>query len=284
MLKKLTSGMQQQGQRRGSNMLTRHIRFHVCLFLLTIVSFYSAAEKLIVGAQQLDYFPHYDFTSQQDKGVGWAILEAFASHAGYELAYVSLPVKRLQIELQKGSIDFVYPDNARWQNSFVDKKPKTFSQPIVHTLTGTFLKPEHLGQPMHTLKRIALPRGFSPTKWQQQIQAQQVQIVEVDDVYDGLRLLKEDEVNGINLEYHVIDYFTRRYPQLGSFTLDTSLPNKDVEFQLSTVKYPEVIEELNAFLISHKPMLDKIRQDYAIQNPETLLTHLTRQQHVADTR
>lgn len=262
-------------------MFTHNIRLY--LLLLTLVSFQSMAEKLIVGAQELDYSPHYNFSSQRDKGVGWAILEAFANHTGYEIVYVGLPVKRLQIELQKGSIDFVYPDNPRWQDSFIDKKPKTFSHSIVNTLTGTFLKPERLASPIESLKRIALPRGFTPVKWQQQIQAEQIKIVEVDDVYEGLRLLKDGSVDGINLAYNVVDYFTRRYPELGTFTLDTSLPNKEVEFQLSTVKYPKIIAELNAFLISHKSMLDKIRQNYGMQQPETILTRLTRQQAVDTT-
>ena len=81
-----------------------------------------------------------------------------------------------------------------------------------------------------------------------------------------------------------MNYFTRRYPELGTFTLDTSLPNKEVEFQLSTVKYPNIIAELNAFLISHKPMLDKIRKNYGIRKPETILTHLSRQQTLATAR
>ena len=37
----------------------------------------AIAERFIVGAQNLSYFPHYDFESDVDKGVGWAILEPF---------------------------------------------------------------------------------------------------------------------------------------------------------------------------------------------------------------
>ena len=45
----------------------------------------------------------YDFTSKVDKGVGWAILEAFSDASGHEFVYLDMPVRRLQIELNKGN-------------------------------------------------------------------------------------------------------------------------------------------------------------------------------------
>ena len=41
-----------------------------CLFSLNIY-----ADKYVIGAQNLAYFPHYDFASSTDKGVAWSILE-----------------------------------------------------------------------------------------------------------------------------------------------------------------------------------------------------------------
>ena len=46
-----------------------------CLFSLNIY-----AEKYVIGAQNLAYFPHYDFASSTDKGVAWSILEAFCEN------------------------------------------------------------------------------------------------------------------------------------------------------------------------------------------------------------
>ncbi len=40
----------------------------------SVVTLNAVAEKFIVGAQNLEYFPHYDFSSQIDKGLAWAIL------------------------------------------------------------------------------------------------------------------------------------------------------------------------------------------------------------------
>lgn len=74
-----------------------------CLFSLNIY-----ADKYVIGAQNLAYFPHYDFASSTDKGVAWSILEAFSEASGHEFVYLSLPIRRLQLELVKGNVDFEY--------------------------------------------------------------------------------------------------------------------------------------------------------------------------------
>ena len=89
----------------------------------------AQAEQYIIGAQNIEYFPHYDFTSKVDKGVGWAILEAFSDASGHEFVYLDMPVRRLQIELNKGNVDFVYPDNPRWNSADTTIDQKTFSKP-----------------------------------------------------------------------------------------------------------------------------------------------------------
>ena len=70
----------------------------VVLFCTYLLSNNVYAEKYIVGAQNLAYFPHYDFASTVDKGAAWSILEAFSKASGHEFIYVSLPIRRLQLD------------------------------------------------------------------------------------------------------------------------------------------------------------------------------------------
>lgn len=248
------------------------------LIAFTLFSLCSAncmAEKFVIGAQRLDYFPHYDFTSPRDKGVAWAILEAFSKYSGHELVYLSLPVKRLQIELQKGNIDFVFPDNPRWDNGIQATKKKVFSDPLVHTLTGSFLTEEKRNKNISSIKTIALPKGFTPVKWKQRINSNLVKVIEVNDVYEGLQLVNQGKADAIDLEYHVVDYFVKRYPQLAGIELDITLPYKDVPFQLSTVNQPEVIAQLNQFLIEHASEVSQIVNSYQIKQPDALVKQLT---------
>ena len=87
----------------------------VALLCGCLASINISAGKYIIGAQSLAYFPHYDFSSTVDKGVAWSILEAFSEASGHKFVYVSLPIRRLQLELAKGNVDFVYPDNRGWK-------------------------------------------------------------------------------------------------------------------------------------------------------------------------
>ena len=82
----------------------------------TLSSPFVSADTYIVGAQNIEYYPYYNFSSDHEKGLGWAILEAFSKQSGHRFVYLSMPVKRLQIELKKGNVDFVFPDNARWHD------------------------------------------------------------------------------------------------------------------------------------------------------------------------
>ena len=102
----------------------------------TLLSTLLHAETYIVGAQNIRYYPHYDFDSTVDKGIGWAILEAFSVETGHEFIYHAMPIERLQRELSKGNVDFVYPDNPKWFNPTASAENKYFSTPLVHALGG----------------------------------------------------------------------------------------------------------------------------------------------------
>ena len=120
----------------------------------------AQAEQYIIGAQNIEYYPHYDFTSNVDKGVGWAILEAFSDASGHEFVYLDMPVRRLQIELNKGNVDFVYPDNPRWNSEGTTLGEKTFSKPVAHTLSGTLIRSEDIGKGLNFIKKLAIPEGL----------------------------------------------------------------------------------------------------------------------------
>ena len=118
---------------------------HVRSFLFALALFTPAiqAETFIVGAQNIAYDPYYNFSSKHEKGLGWAILEAFSKQSGHQFVYLSMPAKRLQIELKKGNVDFVFPDNPRWNNSLTYNLNKIYSPPLIETFSVTLIKPEN---------------------------------------------------------------------------------------------------------------------------------------------
>ncbi|CAA0299884.1 conserved exported hypothetical protein [Alteromonas alvinellae] len=154
----------------------------IALFIICAFSFNTYADKYIVGAQGLAYFPHYDFSSPVDKGVAWSILEAFSEASGHEFIYLSLPIRRLQLELVKGNVDFVYPDNRGWYNSITTSSDKYFSLPLTNAVTGTIVKRENVGKGIEKIKHLAMPLGFTPVNWQQRIDNKHTKITWVTRV------------------------------------------------------------------------------------------------------
>ena len=215
-------------------------------------------------------------------GVGWAILERFAEYSGNEFVYLSMPVRRLQMEMLKGNIDFVFPDNPNWYNPITDAKDKVFSVPLVHTLAATLVKPKNVGKGMDAIKRLALPLGYTPVRWQNKIDAHKVEVIPVSDTYSGLTMLQHDRVDAIKIGYHVSAHFSRRFPQLGSFVVDVTLPHNEVAFQLSTMHSPKLIAELNEFILKHDALIKSLYEQYEIEYPSVLIEKFRQQQQVTN--
>lgn len=271
--------------KRYGNKAKRIVKAAALLFMFAAIRPFAYAEIYIVGAQNIEYYPFYNFSSKHEKGLGWAILEAFSKQSGHRFIYLSMPVKRLQIELKKGNVDFVFPDNPRWHDQVTQSFNKVYSEPLTETFAVTLVKTNNLGKGVEHISTLATPDGFSPVKWESQIRAGTVEVVGVNSIYGGLTLLQDNEVDAIDVEYNAARYFIRQFPQMGQFSADLTLPHNTVSFSLSTLKYPNIIAELNAFLLSQSEAVDKIKAEYGIENTQHLIDRLMQEQGVSeDTR
>ncbi|MBU2979824.1 transporter substrate-binding domain-containing protein [Alteromonas sp. C1M14] len=250
------------------------IRLLTLSYLLMMANL-GRAETFIIGAQDIHYYPHYDFTSQRDKGLAWAILQAFAKHSGHEFIYHAMPIVRLQRELKKGSIDFVYPDNPAWYNPVTAAKDKYFSLPIVEAFGGTVVQKSHLGLGMDQIKYLGIPKGFTPVNWQQRIEEKQIHVVHENNIKNLLFYAQTGKVQAVNLEFHVMHYYASRVPELTNLTLDLSLPHNNVGFMLSTINHPALLQQFNGFLQNHQALIEKIKQQYDIKSRCEVIAYLS---------
>lgn len=241
---------------------------------LLCLSVTSRADTVVIGTQNLHYFPHYDFTSEQDKGLAWAILEAFERTTTHEFVYVSMPVLRLQKELAKGSVDLIYPDNPKWYNPVINNEEKTFSKPLTRALGGTIMRPDRVGKDINEIRRLAMPLGFTPVNWQARVDQRLTHLIRVNNTLNALELIALDRADAANLEYHVTQYIATQRPWLGQFTLDPKLPHDGVSFMLATIRQAEMIKQFNAFLISHADLIRQLHNKYEIRSPEAILDTL----------
>ena len=267
--------------KRLENNIRRFVLMVVLLFTSTISSSLASADTYIVGAQDIEYYPYYNFSSDHEKGLGWAILEAFSKQSGHRFVYLSMPVKRLQIEMKKGNVDFVFPDNPRWSAEISHSINKVYSEPLAETFAVTLVKTANRGKGITHVTQLATPNGFSPVKWKRQIRNGAVKVTSVNSVYDGLRRLQNNKVDALDVEYYAAKNVTRRFPQIGPFTTDLTLPHNVVSFSLSTLKHREIIAELNAFLLSESDSINEIKAKYGIEDTKQLIERLMREQNIS---
>lgn len=249
----------------------------LALLFFLIAGNYSRADTIVIGTQNFHYYPHYDFTSEDDKGLAWAIFEAFKATTKHEFVYISMPVLRLQKELAKGSVDFIYPDNPKWYNPIMSNTFKTFSQPVTRALGGTILRHDKVGAGIAEIRRLAMPLGFTPVNWQERVDKQLTHLIRVNDTLNALELIAKNKADAANLEYHVTQHIASQQPSLGKFTLDPELPHDGVAFMLATVSHTELLDEFNAFLASHQALIEQLHKQYRVKSPETILKNLSDQ-------
>lgn len=242
------------------------------LWLTTFASFGKSAAAFIVGAQDINYFPHYSFKEPNDKGYAWAVLDEFAKQEGLDFIYVALPIKRLQKELIKGTVDFAYPDNPKWQSSEINTKTKAFSTPITKAMGGTMVLPVNLGRGIEYFQLLGVPLGFTPIMWDQWISRGSVKVVSVKDADAALQMVKRGRVDGADIEYHVARHLLRLAGNERALVLDPSLPYDIVDFQLSTIRHAAILKKLDLFLNSNQARLEVLKARYNLVAPAQILS------------
>lgn len=243
--------------------------------LLCFWHFHVLAEKFTVASQNFNYFPHYNFLSETDKGFIWAVLDEFSKYSGHQFTYQPMPVLRLQRELEKGSIDLVYPDNPLFNNNQTFAKGKYYSDTVVNTLGGTMVRSQSVGKNINFIKRLSIPLGFTPQlQWADLIAQNKVKLIQVATPLAELQLLAMNRVDAAEVDYFVSQYQMLNNPEFKGFRFDPRLPHSEVEFKLSTIQQIWLIDEINEFMESQPQVIKQLKLRYGISEPQLILNKL----------
>ena len=225
----------------------------------------------MVGAENIDYFPHYRFDEKEDKGYAWAVLQAFSKHSGHVFKYEAYPIKRLNKELMAKKVDFLYPDNPKWNTRDKKQPKKIFSLPLIRAMGSTMVSATRLGEGLENFSSLAVPRGFTPIKWKTLIAQERVQVVEVSDALAALKMVILGRVDGADVEYNVATNLLRELGQIQTLKFDPSLPFDPVSFHLSTIEHENIMLQFKKFVVEHAELLTGLKQRYNILEPHQLL-------------
>ncbi len=234
-----------------------------CLFVL-ISSSNLKAQEFIVGVEDVDYYPLYEFKSNRNTH-SRELLNAFSATKGYKFIYMPLPIKRFETWLLENKIDFKYPDNSSWYSSTNTTEKCTFSESTIKLVAGTSVLKSSLKKSTSEFKSIGTLLGFYPKHWIGKIQSGKVKLYEDVSTKILVQQLVAGHIDGIDIEPSVVQYYLE---ELGKPS-DTSIIDRRYDynvygFHFSTIKHPQVIAEFNEFLRENKALLEHLNKKYKI--------------------
>jgi len=236
----------------------------LALFVVMLCNGPLRADSYVIGIEQIDYYPHYDFSQRQQRGYFVDLIQLFSDKTGHQFKFMPLPVKRLYQSSNSG-IDFIYPDNPLWEQYKEPGIEKLFSAPVIFTLGSTLVKPELQHISLEQFRSLAVIHGFVPTKWLALKNRYNYRMVDVPDVPSALGLVLKGRLDGANIEFNVAQHYLRSIAAQDQLVIAEQLPFTQLPFLLSTVKHPKLLSEFNQFLLDNAEQVAALKRKYQLQ-------------------
>ncbi|QTH64412.1 hypothetical protein J1N51_02695 [Psychrosphaera ytuae] len=231
-------------------------------------SFSNPPIKLVVGVEDVSYFPLFDFKHQHDTFTT-ELLRKFGEQYNYEFEYLAMPVKRFGMWLFEKDIDLKFPDNSRWNESDevnLLSKNITYSLPVLDLVAGTITADSNI-KAKQDIKIMGTLLGFHPTKWLDEVTSGQVILYESSSTMMLIQQLIRGQLDAINLEPSVVNHYLSLINKEGVANINKHFDYEVYSYHLSTVKHPSVIAEFNTFLQNNQSALNALKNKYKIIDP-----------------
>jgi hypothetical protein len=225
---------------------------------------HAAERDLVIGVEELDYFPVYAWRDRHFAGAASEIFETFAQAKGYHLTYRPLPIKRLYLELLNKGIDIKFPDNPEWAPLTKKDASIAYSQGIIAFIDGVMVPPDRVGAGIETFHTLGTIAGFTPFGWLDRIQAGTVQLKENPRLDQLLRQTLLGRNDGAYVSVAVATHVLSS--EGASLVYDPGLPHTQDVYRASSVARPEVVAELNAWLAANAATIKAIKDRYGAEN------------------
>lgn len=230
-----------------------------------VLSSAAGAANYSVGVEATNYMPIYKGEGGNYTGYARELLDAFGAKYGHTFTYTPLPVVRLfdEFAVQK-SVDFKFPDNAYWAADAKKGINITYSKGLVSVTEGLMVLPANKGKGTPVTK-IATIRGFTPFPYLDQIKAKKIAVTELNGTDQAINVGEAGRVDGVYLGVMAANYvMAESMKKPGVLVLDDKLPLSTNDFSLSTISQPNVIKQLDEFLVSQKDVVVKLKAKYKI--------------------
>lgn len=221
-------------------------------------------KTIIIGVESNDYYPHYQLLDGEVVGYVRDLTDAYAREKNVKIELRSMPLRRIVIELKKGNIHLKYPDNPKWNK---DEKEGLFkhSQPIISYIDGTLVTPDNLGKRIERIDILGTLIGFTPWPYFNEIEYGNIQ-VEMGRTLEGIiKRTLESGNDAVYANVDVANYLMKNnMKQPNALVLDEALPYARSYYSMSTVHYPELLDDFNTWQLNAAPLKQKLERKYEL--------------------
>lgn len=240
----------------------------VCFIFCCIFPLCAYSSHYTVGTEDIQYYPHYGKLNDQTPGFsGYAkeVLDQFSQQQKLSFSYKFYPIKRLYQAFEKDqAVDFKYPDNPKWNYSTSSTKKITYSVPLGSFIDGTVVLKKNKHFTLNHIKKIGTIKGFTPQAYLDRIQNGEVKLFEFSNTEKLLKALSHRYVDAIYVNIDVVNHQMRIRNVPTTFI--KTLPYQTGHYHFSTIKHPELIEKLNAFLNKNAMLLENLKEKYKLSS------------------
>lgn len=236
----------------------------ICLLLWN--SAQAQNRTLVVGVEELDYYPLYAVQKGEYVGAAREILDGFARANGYKLVYRPLPIKRLYAELLSGGIDMKFPDNPSWAPDVKQGHALAYSAPVIGYVDGVLVRPENVGRGVDAVHTLGTVSGFTPFAWLDAIRDNRVQVKENPRMELLLKQVSLERLDGAYASVAVANYqLEAQLGTPGALVFDPNLPHSRDFYRLSTLRHPKVVAEFDAWVTANAVQVKAIKDRFGAE-------------------
>ncbi|MDZ7867866.1 MAG: hypothetical protein U5L02_01470 [Rheinheimera sp.] len=241
-------------------------------FLLVGAVLPARAAAVRICVQNIDYYPHYDFSTLPGRGYAADLFALFTAKTGVRISLLPLPVKRLQ---DNPDCQLVYPDNPQWHSAKGESQPLYFSQSITGIIGSTVVRRGEGHIELSAIRAIAIPRGFTPDHLLAVQQNYAFDLVETGDATTALQMLLKKRVDAADVEWHVAKHLLKKLGQPDAVEIGRLLPLSSVGFHLSSRDQGDLLRRFDLFLLQYQDEIAQLKMRYQLQTVEQLKINLT---------
>jgi hypothetical protein len=226
-----------------------------------------AAQPLVVGVEDIDYYPLYNGRLGSYQGFARELLDAFGLWAGYEIDYRPLPPRRLYSEfLDRRRVDFKYPANPQWRADMKQRVEVVYSDTTVRYVYGVVVPADRRGRPLEDIDTLSLVHGSKAQPAMDRFRRRGVELAFGPTYPRILEMVARGRADGAYGNIAVAGYHLSVVMGRGKeFSFDPSLPHTEGGYRLATISRPEVVEEFNRFLRERAGAVQALRRRYGVE-------------------